>query len=124
MHGVPRKLSKDPIGVLFGATVRRLRERPRVAITILAAENVAFTARGPARVVQEPMSTAPDYAAIAIDVEQIDDHRQPAFQVQAGVDRHWRDETERRPRTARPIAHRAGGKLTAGVRRSNRRIRS
>lgn len=27
MQEVPRKSSKDPIGVLFGATVRRLRER-------------------------------------------------------------------------------------------------
>lgn len=76
-------------------SLQRLRERPRVAITILAPENVAFTARGPAHVIQEPMSTAPDYAAIAIDVERIDDHRQPAFQVQAGPDRGWLDETER-----------------------------
>ena len=76
-------------------SLQRLRERPRVAITILAADNVAFTARGPAHVIQEPMSTAPDYAAIAIDVEQIDDHRHPAFQVQAGVARDWLDETER-----------------------------
>ena len=76
-------------------SLQRLRERPRVAITILAADNVAFTARGPAHVIQEPMSTAPDYAAIAIDVEQIDDHRQSAFQVQAGVARDWRDATER-----------------------------
>jgi hypothetical protein len=76
-------------------SLQRLRERPRVAFTILAAENIAFTARGPARIIQVPMSTAPDYVAIAIDVEQIDDHRQPAFQVQAGPDRQWVDETER-----------------------------
>ena len=76
-------------------SLERLRARPQVALTILAAENVAFTARGPAHIVQEPMHTAPQYAAIAIDVEQIDDHRQPAFQVRAGVDRDWIDETER-----------------------------
>jgi hypothetical protein len=73
----------------------RLRKRPRVALTILAAENIAFTARGQARIIQEPMTAACDYAAIAIDVEQIDDHRQPAFQVQAGVDRRWLDSSER-----------------------------
>jgi hypothetical protein len=73
----------------------RLRERPHVAVTILAAEDIAFTARGSARIVQERMATAPDYAAVAIDVEQIDDHRQPAFQVEAGVNRRWIDETER-----------------------------
>jgi hypothetical protein len=76
-------------------SLRRLRARPRVAITILAGENTAFTARGSARIVQEPMSVDPAYAAIAIDVEQIDDHRQPSFQVEAGVDRRWLDEAER-----------------------------
>jgi hypothetical protein len=76
-------------------SLRRLRERPHVALTILAAENIALTARGSARVIQEPMTGAPDYAAIAIDVEQIDDHRQPAFQVQAGADRQWVDESAR-----------------------------
>jgi hypothetical protein len=76
-------------------SLRRLRERPAAAVTILAAGNIAFTARGAARVVEAPMSTAPDYAAVAIDVEQIDDHRQPAFQVEAGVDRCWLDEAER-----------------------------
>ena len=76
-------------------SLQRLRERPRVAITILTAGNIAFTARGAAHVIQEPMTTAPDYAAVAIDVEQIDDHRQPAFQLEAGVDRSWLYETER-----------------------------
>jgi hypothetical protein len=45
--------------------------------------------------VQEPMAAAPGYAAVAIDVEQIDDHRQAAFLVEAGVDRRWLDEGER-----------------------------
>jgi hypothetical protein len=76
-------------------SLRRLRERPRVALTILAPENIAFTARGSARIIEEPMGAAPDYGAVAIDVEQIDDHRQPAFQVQAGPDRRWLDDTER-----------------------------
>jgi hypothetical protein len=79
--------SRDSLG--------RLREYPRVALTILAAGNVAFTARGAAHIIQEPMVGAPDYAAIAIDVEHIDDHRQPAFEVQAGVDRCWIEESER-----------------------------
>jgi Pyridoxamine 5'-phosphate oxidase len=73
----------------------RLRQRPRVALTILAGGNTAFTARGPARIVQEPMPTAPDYAVVAIDVEQVDDHRQPAFEVEAGVERRWLNENER-----------------------------
>jgi len=76
-------------------SLRRLRERPRVALTILAAENIALTARGSAHIIQEPMTGAPDYAAIAIDVEVIDDHRQPAFQLEAGPDRRWVHESER-----------------------------
>jgi hypothetical protein len=76
-------------------SLTRLREHPRVAITILAAKNVAFTARGEAHIVQAAMSTSPDFAAVEIEVDEIDDHRQPAFVVEAGVDRRWLDTTER-----------------------------
>ena len=76
-------------------SLSRLRDRPEVAVLILTEGNVAFTARGRARVVEEPMSTAPDYAAVAIDVGHVDDHRQPAFSVEAGVDRRWVDDAER-----------------------------
>ena len=72
-------------------SLSRLRRRPEVALAVLTAGNVAFTARGRASVVQEPMAAASDYAAVAIDVEQIDDHRQPEFLVEAGVDRRWLD---------------------------------
>jgi pyridoxamine 5'-phosphate oxidase-like protein len=76
-------------------SLQRLRERPRVALTILAAGDIAFTARGSAHIIQEPMTAAPDYVAVVINVEQVDDHRQPAFQVEAGADRRWLDERER-----------------------------
>jgi hypothetical protein len=76
-------------------SLRRLRERPDVALVILAEGNIAFTARGRARILQEPMAASPNYVAIAIDVEQIDDHRQPAFEVDAGAGRRWVDEAER-----------------------------
>jgi hypothetical protein len=76
-------------------SLARLRRRPEVALLVLAEGNVAFTARGTARVPVEPMPGAPDYAAVAIGVIEVDDHRQPAFTVAAGVDRAWVDETER-----------------------------
>ena len=76
-------------------SLARLRRRPQVALLVLAEGNVAFTARGQARIAAEPMAGAPEYAAVAIDVTEIDDHRQPAFTVEAGVDRAWIDETER-----------------------------
>jgi hypothetical protein len=42
------------------------------------------------------MAGAPDYAAVAIDVDHIDDHRQTEFLVESGVGREWLDEDERR----------------------------
>lgn len=73
----------------------RLRRRPQVALLVLAEGNVAFTARGTARIAAEPLAGARDYVAVAIDVTEVDDHRQPAFTVEAGVDRAWIDPTER-----------------------------
>jgi hypothetical protein len=77
-------------------SLARLREQPQVALCVLSSEDVAFTARGQARIVQEPMESAPDYAAVEIDVEHVDDHRQTAFRVTAGVDREWIDDSEKR----------------------------
>ena len=76
-------------------SLARIRRRPAVALTVLSAENVAFTARGHAHIVEESMPVSPSYAAVAIEVEHVDDHRQPGFVVEAGVDRRWLDETER-----------------------------
>jgi hypothetical protein len=73
-------------------SLARLREHPKVALTIFAKGNVAFTARGPARVVQEPMIGAPMFAAVAIDIENIDDHRQRDFVVDSGVSLDWTNE--------------------------------
>ena len=77
-------------------SLARLREHPKVALTIFAKGNVAFTARGPARVVHEAMVSAPTFAAVAIDVENIDDHRQRELVVDSGVSLDWANErTER-----------------------------
>ena len=76
-------------------SLSRLRADPQVALAILTEGNLAFTARGRARIVEEPLAVAPDYAAVAIEVEHVDDHRQDAFLVEAGVDRRWIDERER-----------------------------
>lgn len=82
-------------------SLARLRERPDVALTILAAGDTAFTARGRARIVEEPMAVAPDYAAVAVEVEHVDDHRQAGFRVVSGVDREWIDADEQRALGAR-----------------------
>jgi hypothetical protein len=77
-------------------SLARLRTRPQVALLVLAEDDVAFTARGTAQVIDEPMTGAPDYAVVEITVTGVDDHRQAAFTVTGGVDRSWIDESERR----------------------------
>ena len=77
-------------------SLARLREHPKVALTIFGKGNLAFTARGPARIVQEPMLGAPMFAAIAIDVENIDDHRQRDLVVDSGVSLDWNNERTQR----------------------------
>jgi hypothetical protein len=77
-------------------SLARLREHPKVALTIFATGNLAFTARGPARVVQEPILGAPTFAAIVIDVENIDDHRQRDLVVDSGVSLDWNNERTQR----------------------------
>lgn len=77
-------------------SLARLRTQPEVALAVLAGGNAAFTARGRAQVVEEHMATTPDYAAVGIDVEQIDDHRQAAFEVDSSIGRRWLDEDEQR----------------------------
>ncbi|HEX5619662.1 MAG TPA: pyridoxamine 5'-phosphate oxidase family protein [Solirubrobacteraceae bacterium] len=85
-------------------SLERLRSRPEVALLVLAGDDIAFTARGRASVVEEPMAVAPDYVAVAIEVEAVDDHRQPAFVVDAGVGRRWVDEAEQKALGARVAA--------------------
>jgi hypothetical protein len=88
-------------------SLARLRRHPEVALTLLTEGDIALTARGRARIAEEPMAADPDYAAVAIDVEQIDDHRQAAFTVESGVDRRWVDEGEQRALRDRVQALRA-----------------
>jgi uncharacterized pyridoxamine 5'-phosphate oxidase family protein len=85
-------------------SLARLRERPEVALLVLAGEDVAFTARGRAAVVEEPMDVAPEYAAVLIEVDAVDDHRSPAFVVDSGVGRRWVDAAEQQALGARVAA--------------------
>lgn len=41
------------------------------------------------------MAVDPEYVAVAIEVAEVDDHRQPAFRVTAGIGRDWVDEAAR-----------------------------
>jgi oxalate decarboxylase len=70
-------------------SLQRLRSRAEVALTILAAGNEAFTARGRASVIEDAMPGSPGWTAIAIDVTAIDDHRQGSVAVEEGIGVRW-----------------------------------
>jgi hypothetical protein len=67
-------------------SLRRLREDPRCALTILAPD-VAVTVHGRAAVVAEPVGMI----AVRLAVERIQDHDQPTFAIEAGVRWRWTD---------------------------------
>jgi hypothetical protein len=72
-------------------SLARLRENPRCALTLLA-PGVAVTAHAGAAVVEERERVA----LIRLDVDSVQDHGQPTFEVEAGVRWRWTDaEAER-----------------------------
>jgi hypothetical protein len=73
------------------ASLARLREDPHCALTVLAADDVAFTAHGRATVVQDPMAAAESVVAVAIEVDDIQRHADPRFRIEAGVQWRWVD---------------------------------
>jgi hypothetical protein len=62
---------------------------------LLIEGNHAFTARGRAHIVQDTMEGAKAFSAVAIDVAEIDDHRQASFSVNFGVSLHWNSDADR-----------------------------
>jgi hypothetical protein len=73
----------------------RIHQDAVVAITLLIEGNHAFTARGRAHIVQDTMEGAKAFSAVAIDVAEIDDHRQASFSVNFGVSLHWNSDADR-----------------------------
>jgi len=70
-------------------SLARLRARPAVALLVLAEGDIAFTAHGTAHILEEPMKVAEAYTAVEIDIDTIDVHRQPDFQITGGIEREW-----------------------------------
>jgi hypothetical protein len=73
------------------SSLARLRADPRVALTVLAAGDVAVSAEGVARVVAERLPGAESVVAVALDVESVQDHGQPTFAIEDGVRWRWTD---------------------------------
>jgi hypothetical protein len=96
-HAIPvsTAVRAGPAAILLALALRReslarLRADPAVALTLMAAD-VACTALGRATVVREPMAVADGVAAVLIEVDEIQDHRQPRFAIERGVAWCWTD---------------------------------
>jgi hypothetical protein len=76
-------------------TLARLRREPRCALTIMVATDVACTAHARAEVLAESLPGAEAVAAVALEVEAIQDHMQPRFTIAAGVAWDWTDDDAR-----------------------------
>ena len=72
-------------------SLARLVAQPQVALFI-GEHDRAFTARGRAQIAAEDMPGAPGWVAIALEVEEIDDHRQGVERVESGITVEWGDE--------------------------------
>jgi flavin reductase (DIM6/NTAB) family NADH-FMN oxidoreductase RutF len=97
-HAIPvsTAVRSGPATIHFALGLRReslarLREDPRCALTLLA-EGVAVTALGRASVVEETDRVA----FVRLDVEEVQDHDQPTFELAGGVRWHWTDEDAKR----------------------------
>ena len=73
-------------------SLARLRADPSVAVAIVAGGDVALTAYGKAEPLQEPMPEG--VVAVRVAVERIQDHRRPAFVIEAGVRWRWTEARE------------------------------
>jgi flavin reductase (DIM6/NTAB) family NADH-FMN oxidoreductase RutF len=97
-------------------SLRRLREEPRAALTILVADDVAVTAHAQTRIVEDPMAVSDSVAAVALYVDRVQDHGQPRFTIEAGVKWRWTDDESReRDAVIREALARLGEQLV-GVR--------
>ncbi len=70
-------------------SLERLRANPGVALLIIC-EGTAVTAHGQAHVLDEELTDG--MVAVAIDVERVQDHNRPTFEIQTGVAWRWSDE--------------------------------
>jgi hypothetical protein len=72
-------------------SLNRLRSDPRCALTILIA-GVAVTAHASATILHDLNEAV---VAVRLDVEEIQDHDQPTFVIDAGVQWRWLDDEAR-----------------------------
>ena len=72
-------------------SLERLRGDPRVALTVMAAPDLAFTAHGAARVIADPLPGVEAVTGVEIRVDALHRHERPTFAIDAGVAWRWTD---------------------------------
>lgn len=72
-------------------SLARLRRDPRVALTVVAGPDLAFTAHGRASVAADPLPGAEAVVAVTIAVDAVARHERPTFAIDAGVTWRWTD---------------------------------
>ncbi len=72
-------------------SLARLRAEPRVALTVMAGPDLAFTAHGAARVVADPLPGAEAVTGVEIRVDALHRHERPTFAIDSGVAWRWTD---------------------------------
>ena len=82
------------LGARRGA-LERLRADPRVALAVLAAGDLAFTAHGSAAVAADPLEGVEGVVGVRIEVDRVSHHGRPTFEVERGVAWSWIDEQAR-----------------------------
>lgn len=99
-HAIPvsAAVRADDRRVLLGlarsrGSLARLRDDPRVALSITAGGDVAVTAYGTARVREEDLVDG--VCAVELLVERIRDHNRPTFVIESGVGWRWTDDQAR-----------------------------
>ncbi len=86
-------------------SLQRLRADPRVALTVMAGPDLAFTAHGSAQVIADPLPGAEAVTGIEIHVDAVHRHERPTFAIDAGVAWRWTD----------PEAHARDGVVRAAL---------
>ncbi|HWE08919.1 MAG TPA: pyridoxamine 5'-phosphate oxidase family protein [Solirubrobacteraceae bacterium] len=91
-------------------SLARLRADPRVALAINAAGDVAVTASGTARVLDDELVDG--VAAVELSVDRVQDHNRATFVIEDGVRWRWTDPEaeERDARVREALADLADGR--------------
>ena len=70
-------------------SLERLLAKPRVALSVMAAPGLAFTAHGAAAVIADPLPGVEGVTGVEIRVDAVHRHERPTFAIDAGVAWHW-----------------------------------